>query len=136
MPARMIIALLVVLLGSLTTCTQQEVNPGPQDVNSELIEAIRYGQAETVQGLLDAGADVNAKDSNGLNALAQAVFTGQVEVVKTLLESGADVNLKDSNGMTALVRATGLGERNPAAVGSQASVYFFAPKSIIFFIYF
>ena len=109
MPARIIVAVFGVLLGSLTACTQQDAGPEPGDVNSELIEAIRYGQVETIKGLLEGGADVNVRDTNGLSTLAQAIVTGQVEVVKLLLQSGADVNLKDGSGITALARATGLG---------------------------
>ena len=73
-PTRLINALLAGLVGSLTACTQSDVNPEPQDVNSELIEAIRYGQTETVKKLLDAGANVNVKDSNGISTLATAPF--------------------------------------------------------------
>ena len=48
MPARMIIAMLVVLLISIPACTQ--------DVNSELIEAAQNGETEKVRELLEAGA--------------------------------------------------------------------------------
>ncbi|MEE2839455.1 MAG: hypothetical protein VYC91_02905 [Acidobacteriota bacterium] len=60
-PTRLIIALLAGLVGPLTACSQPDVNSEPQDVNPPLNEAIRYGQTETVKGLLDAGADVNVK---------------------------------------------------------------------------
>ena len=58
MPARMIVAVLVALSIPLTAaCTQ--------DINSELIEAAKDGEAERVKTLLAAGADVNAKDDEG-----------------------------------------------------------------------
>ncbi len=56
MPVRIIVALFAVLLESLTACTEQDSSPEPGDVNFELIEAVRYGQIETIKGLLEAGA--------------------------------------------------------------------------------
>jgi len=104
-PTRLIIALLAGLVGSLTACTQPDVNTEPQDVNSELIEAVRYGQTETVKKLLDAGADVNARDNDGRTALMEVAARGVFETLQALLKAGAQVNPKDKNGQTALMDA-------------------------------
>ncbi len=58
-----------------------------------------------VQALLDAGADVNAKDNNGETALIQAASTGHTETVQALLDAGADVDAEGAFEMTALMWA-------------------------------
>ena len=51
------------------------------------MEAARDGHKERVQTFLDAGTDVNAKDTNGFTALEYAAFMGRTETVQALLES-------------------------------------------------
>ena len=64
--------------------------------------AISYGHAEIVNVLLNAGANVNAKNNIGYTALEVAIRKGHTEIVNALLKAGADVNAKDSFGMTML----------------------------------
>ncbi|XP_069672142.1 ankyrin-1-like isoform X2 [Periplaneta americana] len=52
--------------------------------------------------LLQKGADVNAKDRDGLTPLHCTAFKGYFEMASLLLERGADPNLRDDNGRTAL----------------------------------
>ncbi len=55
---------------------------------------------------MDAGADINAKDSQGANPLMVAVLNGHVHEVRTLVEAGADVNgRQDATGWTILMHA-------------------------------
>ena len=56
-----------------------------------------------MQTLLEAGADVSAKDYSGWTALVWAAANGHTATVQTLLEAGADVNAKDYSGWTALM---------------------------------
>ena len=74
-----------------------------------LHEAAGRGDTAKVQLLLDKGADINAKDSNGETALMEAADNGHLEVVKQLLAKGADVNAKSSYGYTALLYAADQG---------------------------
>ena len=61
---------------------------------------------EIINLFLEAGADINAKDSYGRTALMYACqFAGRVELIKLLLDSGADVNAKGVSGYTALYYA-------------------------------
>jgi ankyrin repeat protein len=48
--------------------------------------------------LIEAGADVNAKDNNGSTPLFFCALKGHVEVARALIEAGADVNAKVDNG--------------------------------------
>ena len=58
---------------------------------------------------MEAGADLNLANNNGLTALMLAAGHGHVEVVRVLLEAGADVNLASNNGSTASMLAAGQG---------------------------
>lgn len=58
-----------------------------------------------VQALLDAGADVNARDSFGRTALMDAAGADCPAMVRLLLEHGADKNIRNPRGQTALTEA-------------------------------
>jgi ankyrin repeat protein len=60
---------------------------------------------EIVGLLLDAGADIDARDVAGMTALMEAAMWGQDDIVKPLLKRNADIRLKDNGGITALMWA-------------------------------
>src|SRR4030095_6836724 len=77
-----------------------------QELNDQLWEAARRGDAAGVTALLDKGADVNAKFRYGTTALFKAAERGNTEVVKLLLARGADATIKDTfYGATAMTWA-------------------------------
>ncbi len=84
MPARMITAMFMALLISIPAYAQ--------DIDLQLIEAAKKGDTVSIKALLEAGADVNAKDNDGLTALMWAAVRGHTETAQALLEAGADVN--------------------------------------------
>ena len=55
---------------------------------------------ETVKLLLDAKADVNARDDNGNTALTGAVLRGWNQMVRTLIAAGADPYLANNTGVS------------------------------------
>ena len=76
------------------SCPQRVSGAGQnpkQELNDQLWEAARKGDAAAVTALLDKGADVNAKFRYGTTALFKAAERGNTEVVKVLLARGADV---------------------------------------------
>lgn len=75
----------------------------------------QQGLAE-VRLLLDAGANINAKDNTGRTALHGATQRGWAEMIRFLVENGADVNAADNNGMTAHDIAAGI-RRGPGGFG-------------------
>jgi ankyrin repeat protein len=57
-------------------------------------------QVETIQCLLEAGAEINAQDKNGATPLHRAVRTRCAAAAKCLLERGSDATLKNKSGST------------------------------------
>ncbi len=55
--------------------------------------ASHSSNSEVVQALLDARADIRARDSEGLDSLMfAAVANGHSEIIEVLVSAGADVN--------------------------------------------
>ena len=69
--------------------------------DTALMLALR--DTETTKALLAAGADVNAKHEDGFTPLLLAARGGQAETVKLLIKAGADVNAEIENGFTVTV---------------------------------
>src|SRR5881628_2558394 len=79
-------------------------------------------QVETIECLLDAGAEINAQDKNGAAPLHRAVRTRCAAAVKCLLEGGSDATLKNKSGSTPFhlaVQDTGRG--GTGAEGARAA---------------
>ncbi len=76
------------------------------EMDEQLLQAAKDGNAQAAQTSLSGGADVNAKSRNGDAGLLIAAENGHTAIVKLLLERGADVNAKKTNGVTPLLRAS------------------------------
>lgn len=73
----------------------------------QLVEATKDGDRVRVSKLINEGANVNYRNSDGqASALDCAVIVGKVELVNLLLDNGADVYGKTGNGYTALMVAS------------------------------
>ena len=79
----------------------------PLNVDATLHKAATSGHAECVRTLIQAGADVNSANNDGLAPLMEVVRTrgDNVECVNALVQAGADVNANDVNGFTPLMFA-------------------------------
>ncbi len=79
--------------------------------DSPLFEAVKKGDKAAVEALLAKGADVNAKERDGvgetpLHYAANTTY-GRKDIAELLLAKGADVNAKDKNGETPLHETVG-----------------------------
>src|SRR5690606_2510102 len=63
------------------------------------------GHADIVLALLDAGADVHARDARGVTPLLDAARGGRLSAFDALLEAQSDVHAKDADGRSALIHA-------------------------------
>ncbi len=70
--------------------------------NSALIEATALDRLETLEALIDAGADINITDENGNNALIIAIKCGSFNCVKLLIEKGIKISHHNNNNDDAL----------------------------------
>src|SRR6516165_8406627 len=77
-----------------------------QDLNEELLDAVRKGDAPGVEALIVKGASVNTSWRYGETPLFFACDRGFTPVVKVLLEHGAEVIVADRfYGLTPVTRA-------------------------------
>ena len=76
-----------------------EAKPEPPTAKAPDIsihKAAQVGNIEAVKQHLDAGAEVDAKEIDGLTPLHVAAGSGQKEIAELLIAEGADVNAKDT----------------------------------------
>ncbi|KAL7953358.1 hypothetical protein V8C34DRAFT_321248 [Trichoderma compactum] len=78
---------------------------GGYDSSTPLINAAAYLPKESLQVLLNAGADINLPDNDGDTALIVAAARGDVEAVTFLLDNGADIMHSSKRDMNALQTA-------------------------------
>jgi ankyrin repeat protein len=109
------------------TAVQEALDKGanPNSVVNQVailfIACWMYGNRETVQALLDRGANVNTRDATGTTALIATLqgyhfaapnisnpnlSIAPVGIVQALLDGGADVNLRNDRGETPLIAAS------------------------------
>jgi ankyrin repeat protein len=69
---------------------------------NEIHAFARLGNLDALRQSVEAGIDVNSKNTFGSTALHCAIAQKQVESVRMLLKLGADVTIQDANGSTPL----------------------------------
>ncbi|KAK6495994.1 hypothetical protein TWF481_002023 [Arthrobotrys musiformis] len=82
---------------------------GGPDMSSPLINAASTLYKDSVEKLLNAGADINLADRDGDTALIVAASVGDAELVAFLLERGADITHVSKRNVNALQTATNSG---------------------------
>ncbi|WES30060.1 ankyrin repeat domain-containing protein [Varunaivibrio sulfuroxidans] len=68
--------------------------------------AAMQGHNEIAQMLIEAGADINARNKNGDTALTIAALNGNTAIIKMLLKAGADTSVRNRQKMRAVDIAT------------------------------
>lgn len=91
----------------LTYPSLAEVNSKEQTYvfSPPLILAAQNGHTCVMKILIEAGADVNAPDYEGMTPLHQAAQHGHVRAVELLIEKNADINARDTHSWTPLHKA-------------------------------
>ncbi len=84
---------------------------GPSVPDISIRKAAEAGNIEALKQHLAAGADVNAKDDDGISPLLLAATWGHKEIVELLIANGADVNAKAVDSLTLLHITAGWGHK-------------------------
>lgn len=94
--------------------------PG-EDGTTPLLEAIRCEQLESVDALLDGGADPNRPDFRGETPPLAAAFRGGPDMLRTVLARGGDANAQNPyTGATVLMQALRSGHQSQHVVVLEA----------------
>ncbi len=65
-------------------------------VHASVLDAVRSGNAQTVQAQITAKADIEQRDAEQRTPLLLAVRANNVDIARMLIAAGADVNAKDA----------------------------------------
>ncbi|MDD5406036.1 MAG: ankyrin repeat domain-containing protein [Sulfurovaceae bacterium] len=72
--------------------------------------AVKMRQLDTVEKLLNKGADIDAQDNNGQTPLHYAIGQNQTKIAKLLIAKEADMDIKNKYGITPLHQAAFKGD--------------------------
>lgn len=86
------------------------------DQATSLMMASGTDDPESVPVLIDAGADVNARNITGKTPIMFAAENAAIKTIGLLLAGGADINQRDLRGRTALMLAACSGENSAEVV--------------------
>jgi ankyrin repeat protein len=118
--------LLIAGLSQLQPISPRAVRAGEQRQDTPmapaLAAALRDGDVQAVIKLIEAGADVNARDAEGNTPLILASFYAGPRCVELLLEKGADLKAANRSGVTALIRAATNYEKTRLLIDAGAKV--------------
>ncbi len=88
----------------------------------DLVQKAWAGDLEGISQLIDAGADVDARDEAGSTALVLAAsFRDYEDVVELLISKGADVNAPDGKGHTPLMVAVSVSKKGTELLLSKGA---------------
>ncbi len=73
-----------------------------------LMALATWHRTDAIRVLLDAGAQVDEADSDGITVLGWAAIANRIELARLLIQRGADVNHVDKKGMTPLLYAASI----------------------------
>lgn len=86
------------------------VNAMANDDWTPLLIALDQEYMDIAEELINAGADVNAKEKAGkFTVLMHAVASGNLDIVRKIIQAGANLDAKGKLGWTALMVASGHG---------------------------
>ncbi|MDR1802828.1 MAG: ankyrin repeat domain-containing protein [Treponema sp.] len=103
MKKQMVFGALIATLLILAACGSSpspSSSSQPSGEDQQLLDATQDGNFSSVKSALDAGANVNARNSYNQTPLMIAAENDDLAIVKYLVERGADISLQDRAGDT------------------------------------
>ena len=97
-PCRTSVRLAIAIVKDVTGVQLKSIAKTTEESQKPLMsiwKGVTKGNIEVVKQHLDAGVDVNAKNSDGESPLLEAAYRGHKNIVELLISKGADVNMKD-----------------------------------------
>lgn len=86
------------------------INAVIANATTPLMKASHQGNGKIVRMLIDAGAEVNARNEDGNNALWLACVGGHLQIIDILTDAGIDIDNRNDNGATPLMYAASSGK--------------------------
>lgn len=102
-PRRLSVAIGTLLLWPLVVAAQ--VQPTSADRSLDLLAAVKAGDRQSVQVLLDGANNVDVSEPDGMTALHYAVLNNDAELVQDLIALRADINVRTRYGVTPIYLA-------------------------------
>ncbi|WP_303317094.1 ankyrin repeat domain-containing protein [Flavivirga abyssicola] len=116
----------IALCFSIVTVNAKTITENTNTTNVEFVfkvnsfcVSIAKGDLETVQKLIERGADVNEM-SNGMTPVMYAAKFNRTDILKLLIAKGANLKAKSAKKMTALKYAQLHGANDAAAIIKEA----------------
>ena len=100
-------------------------------IGIDIITASKEGNPEIVQRLIEAGLDVNDRDTGGYKALHWACQHGRVDIARLLLEAGADPCARNQGQWTPLDYLRQKPVTNPAREEILDLFRQYAPEQVV-----
>jgi uncharacterized protein len=88
----------------------EDLNQPGENGDTALMKATREGVYKVVKELIDAGADINARNSDRNNALWFACFGNHYDLINLLLAHNIKIDNQNDNGATVLMYAASAGK--------------------------
>ncbi len=89
------LALFLSAMGLTTSSCSQAQKPKSKKISIQLHKAAQENDPMAIHAALDAGAELEAKDSEGRTALMVAAYSNHLEAARVLIDAGANVNAQD-----------------------------------------
>jgi uncharacterized protein len=88
----------------------EDLNQPGENGDTALMKATREGVYEFVKELIDAGTDIDARNSDRNNALWFACFGNHYDLINLLLAHNINIDNQNDNGATVLMYAASAGK--------------------------
>ena len=106
----LLVASLAIPLAPAAGAAPSAAGAAPSARDAGLLEAVRTGDAASVEALLDGGADVDEASADGTTALHWAVYRDDLPIVERLIRRGAAVDAANRYGVRPLTIAVAAGQ--------------------------